>query len=215
MSDMAKYFVGAVVIILIAAAGIFVWKTLPRASAPAGQAGPQQMATSTYATSTFSIVYPRDFTADDSYVYNQVNPKKPISGVKFTIPGGVATGTNLSSDSYVSVEWLPRAVRCTGDIYLAANVKPSTVNEDGIEYSVAIFSGAAAGNVYEEMVYALSGSSPCTAVRYYIHSSNIGNYDPGAVREFDRAALLAAFDKIRQSLTLRSAPASAAPAVTP
>lgn len=199
---MIKYFVGAVVIILIVTAGVFVWKTLPRASSPVGQAASQQIATSTYATTTFSVVYPRDFTVDDSYVYDQVNPKKPISGVKFTVPGGMATGTNLSSDSYVSVEWLPRAKNCTGDIYLAANVKPSSVNENGVEYSRATSSGAGAGNIYDEMVYALSGSSPCTALRYFIHSSNISNYEPGAVREFDRDTLLQAFDKIRQSLLL-------------
>jgi hypothetical protein len=80
--------------------------------------------------------------------------------------------------------------------------------ENGAEYSVATSSEAAAGNLYEEMVYALSGISPCTAVRYYIHSSNIGNYATGTI-EFDRAALLAAFDKIRMSLTLGSTPASA------
>ena len=40
------------------------------------------------------------------------------------------------------------------------------------------------------------------AVRYFIHSSNIGNYPEGAVREFDRQALLNQFDQIRRSLIL-------------
>jgi len=199
-----KIIIGAVIVILGAAVGVFVWKTLPSASKPAaGPAAPQQMATSTYATTTFSVVYPQDFTANDAYVYDQVNPKKPISGVKFIIPIAMATGTNLSSyDTGISIEQLPRAKNCTGDIYLAANVKPSTVNENGVEYSLATSSGAAAGNIYEEMVYALSGSSPCTAVRYYIHSTEISNYPPGAVQEFNSAALMEAFDKIRQSLQL-------------
>ncbi|MDO8514158.1 MAG: hypothetical protein Q7S50_01280 [bacterium] len=200
---MLKYFVWAGVIVLLVVAGVFVWKTLPNASKPAGQqSAPQQAATSTYATTTFSLVYPRDLTADESHVYDKVNPKKPIYGVKFAVATAMATGTNLSSDTYLSVEQLPRAKKCTGDIYLAANVKPSALTENGVGYSVATSSGAAAGNLYEEMVYALSGSSPCTAVRYYIHSSNIGNYATSTVREFDRVALLAGFDKIRQSLVL-------------
>lgn len=168
-----------------------------------GNASSGQAATSTYATSTFSIVYPSDYTVDESYKYDRVNPKKPISGVKFTVPGAMATGTNLASDTYLSVEWLPRAKKCTGDIYLAANVRAQTMTDtNGVEYSVATSSGAGAGNLYDEMVYALSGSSPCTAVRYYIHSSEIGNYTPGSVQPFDQASLLSAFDKIRRSLVL-------------
>ncbi len=206
---MQKYVVGAVIVVIVVAGAVFVWKTLPSASKPApGAAVTQQMATSTYATTTFSVIYPRDFTANDSHVYDQVNPKKPIYGVRFTIPIAMATGTNLTSDTYMSVESLPRAKKCTGDIYLAANVKSSTVTENSIEYLLATSSGVAAGNMYEEMVYALSGSSPCTAVRYYIHSSNIGNYATSTVREFDRAALLTSFDKIRQSLVLKPAVAT-------
>lgn len=212
---MAKYIVGGILIILVAGSGYYLLSGKRNSSAPAPVV--QQPATETYATSTFSITYPEGYTADASYIYDQVNPKKPISGVRFTIPGSMATGTNLSSDTYLSVEWLPRAKKCTGDIYLAANVRPHTETLASTTYSVATSSGAAAGNIYEESVYALPGTSPCIAVRYYIHSTNMGNYpaqgEPGAVREFDRAALLAAFDTIRASLMLGT-PAPA-PTTTP
>jgi len=213
---MAKYIIGAILIILVAGGGYYLLKGKGSEPAPATTA--EQPATATYATSTFLITYPADFTVDDSYIYDQVNPKKPITGVKFTIPGTMATGTNLSSDTYLAVEWLPRAKKCTGDIYLAANVRPRLETFASTTYSVASSTGAAAGNIYEESVYALPDSSPCIAVRYFIHSGNIGNYpaagEPGAVREFDRAALQAAFDNIRASLMLGSAPAPTA-TVTP
>ncbi|MEK7600989.1 MAG: hypothetical protein AAB480_00450 [Patescibacteria group bacterium] len=212
---MAKYIIGAILIILVLGGGYYLLKAKGTGSAPTPTV--QQPATDTYATSTFSITYPAGYTADASYIYDQVNPKKPISGVKFTIPGSMATGTNLSSDTYLSVEWLPRAKKCTGDIYLAANVHPHSETFASTTYSVATSSGAAAGNIYEESVYALQGSSPCIAVRYFIHSGNIVNYpaqgEPGAVREFDRAALLSAFDTIRASLLLGT-PAPA-PTTTP
>ncbi len=83
-----------------------------------------------------------------------------------------------------------------------ANVTTHNVTDNGIEYSFASSTSAAAGNLYEEQVYALATSSPCTAVRYFIHSSNVGNYPAGAVREFDRAALLAEFDIIRRSVSI-------------
>jgi hypothetical protein len=102
----------------------------------------------------------------------------------------------------VIVEQLPRAKNCTGDIFVYDNVKATTRTENGVTYSVASTSGAGAGNFYEETIYALAGSVPCTAVRYYIHSSNIGNYTPGTVREFDKNALLDSFDDIRTSLVL-------------
>ena len=41
--------------------------------------------------------------------------KKLIHGVKFTIPMTMATGTNLSSDTHLSIESLPRAKNCTGE----------------------------------------------------------------------------------------------------
>lgn len=167
---------------------------------------PGQEPRSTYASSTMgiSIKYPKSYTLGVTYQYTGF-PKKPINGVKVLIPATMATGTNVSNfDTGVSVEQLPRAQSCTGDIFVVDNVKATSVTENGVSYSVATTSGAGAGNLYEEMVFALSGSKPCTAVRYFIHSMSIGNFEPGVAREFDREALIAEFDKIRASLVLTS-----------
>ena len=110
----------------------------------------------------------------------------------------MATGQPLADSGVRSTA--SRAKRCTGDIYLQANVVARDIIENGTEYSFASSTGAAAGNRYEEDVYALATSSPCTAVRYFIHSAAIENFPAGTVREFDRGALLTEFDKIRQSL---------------
>lgn len=201
---MLKYIIGVVIFAVVATGGYYVWEyvtQMPQREPESVQLSPQQPATTTYATTTFSLIYPQNFSANELYQYEGV-PKKPIDGVSFSVPLTMATGTTLSSDSYVSVEWLPRAQKCTGDIYIPANVKASAVTTNGVTYSVATTSGVAAGNLYEEQVFAYPSSSPCTAVRYFIHSTNIGNYDPGAVREFDRNALLDAFDAIRDSLRL-------------
>lgn len=202
---MQKYII-AVVVILVAAAGFLIWKSANQNHQPAPQPAipepqPTLPVTHTYATSTFSIVYPDGYTEDQGYAYQGV-PNKPIPGVKFIIPGTMATGTNLSADSGVSVESLPRAKACTGDIYIYQNVKAHDVTIGSTVWSVASTSDAGAGNRYDEMVYARKGSSPCIAVRYIIHSTNIGNYEPGAVQEFNRDTLLADFDKIRDTLTL-------------
>lgn len=158
--------------------------------------------TSTYATSTYSLEYPPEFTIDPDFSNTSVSASKPIAGVKLTIPMTMATGTNLSADSFMSIEQLPRAKSCTADIYLAANVRSATVTDFGKQYSIASSSDAGAGNRYEEIVYAYPESQPCTAVRYFIHSTAIENYPEGTVREYDRAALIDTFDTIRRSLLL-------------
>ncbi len=152
----------------------------------------------------YTIKYPTGFTATTSYSYEALGPGKAINGVKFTIPSSAATGTNLSTDSYVSVEQLPtKAANCSAALFLGTQVGSTTqVTDKGVTYSMATGSDAAAGNRYDETVYAIPGSSQCTAVRYFIHYGAIGNYPSGSVREFDEAALTAQFDAIRESLVL-------------
>lgn len=215
---MAKYIIGGIFLILIAGGAYYLLAGSGMNPAPeVMEPVPVVPTTQTYSTSTFSITYPVGWSVNDAYAYTGVSPTKPISGVQITIPGTMATGTNLSADSYVSVEWLPRATTCRGDIYVLQNVRATELTVGLKTWSVASTTGAAAGNRYEESVFAAPDSKPCTAVRYYIHSTNIDNYPEGTVREFDRAALVAEFDKIRDSLILNSssAPAPADITLTP
>lgn len=203
---MLKYIIGVVLVAILATGGYYVWEATQGSSNGTTPVTPPpqvttSVATTTYATSTFSIVYPNNFTVDTAYAYEGV-PKKPIPGVKFTIPSTMATGTNLSTDTGISIESLARAQTCTGDIYVLEDVPAIDMTEGSTTYSIATTSGAAAGNRYEERVYAIKNSSPCTAIRYFIHSTNIGNYATGTVREFDYNALIRVFDEIRQSLNL-------------
>lgn len=151
----------------------------------------------------FSIRYPRDYTVDPAYRY-ELGPSEEISGVSFTIPEAMTKDTNLSDDTYISVETLPDAVSCTAGPFLDADNadKVRDVKEGNTEYSVAEHDEGAAGNVYEEHVFALIGTSPCLAVRYLIHSGELGAYAPGTARAFDEPALLRQFDKIRKSLVI-------------
>jgi len=164
---------------------------------------PGQPARSTFSSNALGVTvkYPKSFSLVETYQYLGF-PKKPISGVKFSVPESMATGTNLSIDSGVAVEQLPRALNCSADIYVVNNMKAQPLNENGIQYSVATSGDAGAGNFYEEIVYAFTGSKPCTAVRYFIHTTAIANYPEGTVREYDRDALILEFDRIRASVQL-------------
>lgn len=161
----------------------------------------------TYANGTqgFSLRYPADYIVDESYRYGAMGPGMEIAGVKFTIPGAMVTGTNLSADSYISVEQIPQSTSCSADRFLdmTGNGGMSTVIEAGTTYSYGSSTGAAAGNRYEEIVYAISGTNPCIAVRYFIHYGAIENYPDGVVTEFNHAAVLSQFDSIRRTLILQ------------
>jgi membrane-bound inhibitor of C-type lysozyme len=157
-----------------------------------------------YASSKFgfSILYPMEYTVDASYQYQAMGPGLEINGVKFTIPTTMATGTNLSSDTYLSVEQLPNVDACSANLFLDDAKNPGTVTENSVEYSVATGGGAGASNLYEEIVYAIPGTIPCTAIRYMIHSTQLANYPAGTRVAFDHAALVAQFDQIRRTLVL-------------
>ncbi len=152
----------------------------------------------------FSIRYPQGFTVDEKYNYQGFGPGKDIPGVKFMIPQDMATGTNLGSDTHLSVEQISNAKNCGAGSFLdlGNGEKVTILEENGITYSVASLSGAGAGNRYEEKVYAIPGTNPCMAVRYFIHYSVIENYPPGTVKAFDEAALTSTFDKIRKTLVI-------------
>ncbi len=165
---------------------------------------PSGLLTQIYATSTagFSIRFPQGYTIDQTYQYEALGPGKSIAGVKLTIPAALAAGTNLSRDSYVSVEWMPGATTCSANLFLDTNNKVSTFSDAGVDYSVATTSGAGAGNLYDEAVFAIPGTSPCTAVRYFIHSTQVANYPEGTVVAFDKAKVITELDFIRRSLVL-------------
>lgn len=151
----------------------------------------------------YAIAYPRGWTVEKNYVYSGFGPGHEIHGVAFHIPPSMARGTNLSANlTAVSLESVNGSGRCDANSFLPDQQNAHSIAENGAIYSTAQSEDAGAGNFYSETVFALTGSSPCVAIRYFIHSTNIANYDPGTVREFDHAKLMEEFDRIRRTLVL-------------
>jgi hypothetical protein len=172
--------------------------------ASAAPAKPAPVKWETYAGNGFTLTLPEGYTANPQFEYDQLGGGRNIPGTSFTIPERISTGSNLSADTYLSVERLPAGGGpCTASRFLPEGATIQSTTEKGVAYSVGTFEDAGAGNRYDESVYVLVKSRPCTAVRYFVHSTNIGNYDPGSVTAFNEPALIAQFDKIRRSLRLK------------
>jgi hypothetical protein len=148
----------------------------------------------------FAIAYPPHWTVNPGYADETMGPGKEIHGVAFSVSPMRTKGTNLASDTSLDVLTLPGA--CDASRFVNSPQDVKTVTLSGRTYSKATASDAGAGNRYEETIYALAGTSPCLAVRYYIHYSAIENYTAGAVKEFDRDALMKTFGRMRRSLAI-------------
>lgn len=162
----------------------------------------------------FSLILPRfttppalkradSYEVDTSYTYGLI-VGEAIHGTRFTIPKSITEGTNLSHDSYISVEHIDNVKKCTGSMFLENEPTSEQITEKGIAYSVASGNGAAAGNRYEETVYATRNGNTCFAVRYFIHSTVFENYPIGSIQKFDKEKLLAMFDTVRKTLTIHN-----------
>lgn len=78
---------------------------------------------------------------------------------------------------------------------------PVTIN--GISFTTSERSGVGAGNMYEQIYHRALHAGMCFEVTYYMHYTNVGNYAPGTVTEFDRDALLQRFDEVLSTFTLK------------
>lgn len=197
-----KALLGFGILVVIAfALGMFVMRATSEPTPPVDtSAWKEYMATD----GGFSIKTPQGYTVNDRYMYQELGPESEIYGVAFKIPSSISDGTNLSSDSYISVEGLPNVDQCSATLFLEPQrYEVQTIADNGATYSFASTTGAAAGNRYEEWVWAIQGSNPCIAVRYFIHYGIIENYPQGQVLEFDHAALIREFDSIRKTLTVK------------
>ncbi len=154
---------------------------------------------------TYNIFHPKDWMVDETYTYSLRGPNLPtLTGVKFFIPKQLASSTNLSVDSGLSVETASSSNGCSAGDFANQTTVVAIETVGNMQYSIATTTDAGAGNFYEERVFAIPNSTPCLAIRYFIHTTHIANYDPGTIKEFDRAALLKEFDTIRDSLKIKT-----------
>lgn len=150
----------------------------------------------------FEITPAEGFTVNESYLNQNLGPGREIPGIAFIIPEALSKGTNLSSDSYMAVEKLSD-VDCEPATFLDGVKTVEDIVVHGITYQKASAGGAGAGNLYEETVYVTERNDACFAVREFVHTTQIGNYEPGTVKAYDAKALKSLFEATFNTLIFK------------
>ena len=74
---------------------------------------------------------------------------------------------------------------------------------NGFTFVHSTSEGAGAGNYYQQEIYRMVNKKVCYEAIYFIHSTNIGNYPPGVVTEFDRNALMQELYGVFSTFTIK------------
>jgi hypothetical protein len=115
-----------------------------------------------------------------------LNPNRKIQKEKFTVTKSFTQGTNLSSDSGLIIEVYDTPYLCQADYVPAGFEAAQRVTIKDVKYEVATSEGVGAGNLYQQRMYKTLQNNKCFALLINTHSTNIGNYEPGTVREFNK-----------------------------
>lgn len=140
----------------------------------------ETLETYTYLPYNFEFKYSDDFVFG-SPQYGGLDEKI----VELMISGSAYPATNFGDAAFtVSANYPKKPEDCFNPIIQRVSDEGEEVI-NGINFTKWTEIGAAAGNHYEERVYRTMHESLCLELRETMHTTNIGNYDPGTVTEID------------------------------
>ncbi|OHA58216.1 MAG: hypothetical protein A2571_03065 [Candidatus Vogelbacteria bacterium RIFOXYD1_FULL_44_32] len=105
-----------------------------------------------------------------------------------TLPRSFQPGTNFSEATITLAGSTSATSTCT-DLPNEALIKSGPVNIGGVQFERAEISEGAAGNLYQTTVYRRLVNNICLSIESTIHSTNLGVYDQGTVKEFDQSKI--------------------------
>ena len=150
----------------------------------------------------FSIFYPE--TANPSVTnYDGYLPRTQTPAASFVLPANMSLGTNLSEAGvYIGATSSPAIVAtCASSSPELNETAQGTTTISGTNFSVFTSSDAGAGNFYETKTLRTVHGDLCFEIVELLHSTNIGNYDPGTVLVFDKTAFQGYLDAMVKTFT--------------
>jgi len=138
---------------------------------------------------SYSLQYPRDFdvrTGDQAGGGNWLPGQARVS-ISFPADAYKAQKTNFAGGSVIAtvdvgVGSIDACLNASQDPQLRFD-RTETLN--GIVFHLANAGGAGAGNFYDSHLYRAVYGGNCYELVAQLHTTNVGNYEPGTVTEFD------------------------------
>lgn len=121
--------------------------------------------------------------------------KLPVIAV--SLPKEMFAGTNLKEAVVAfGIDTSASAVTNCYRLDNAEVVASSTKNVNGIEFRVFESTDAGAGNLYESKTYRFVKGDYCYEINEVLHSTNIYNYEPGTIKEYDKTKFVGILERI-------------------
>ncbi len=161
------------------------------------------VATLTYRNTVygFAFNYPEGSDVRNEYFEGYL-PSTQTGAVGIFIPKSLAHGTNLGEAGvFVGVSPSREALQKCGGATNAGETARGTIMINGEIFNAFDASDAGAGNFYESKIYRTVHSGSCYEIVELLHTTNIGNYDPGTVQVFDKAKFSGYLDLMAKSFT--------------
>jgi hypothetical protein len=152
----------------------------------------------TYSNSSynFEFQYPPEFSFTDPSYANLEHKIVQVGLARSEYPGTNFDDAALS----VSNGFSASLKECLSkDLPENAKGFQETRNLNGAAFYYGTGGGAAAGNLYARKIYRALRNNGCIEVIETLHTSNIGNYEPGTVKEVDPAAVWQRLDQVVNS----------------
>ncbi len=129
----------------------------------------------------------------------------PLLTLYFIEPSYYFPTTNLNEAALILTASSDPGVvaSCTQPVADSGEVITGTVTIHGYTFTQSEFVGAAAGNRYDQVFHRTVVNGTCYEVIYLIHTSEIANYPPGTVVEYDRERLVHKLDEVLGTITIK------------
>ncbi len=144
----------------------------------------------------FKIWYPQTATLindNDSFIFATKHGVARIMLPEIFSKGTnlVEAGVGIGVDSDLQI-----IAKCNQPVVDGLEKYVKTVNLGGLDFSVFEGSDAGAGHLYEYKTYRTVKNGRCYELVEAINSTNIGVYEPGTIKEFNKNYISSILDKI-------------------
>lgn len=159
----------------------------------------------------FSLRYLKGSEVHEDYVDPLSPPGTPISGVAFLLPQELTKGSTVVRAVFVAE--YSTAGECGPQVFLPAATTTRALKDKGVSYTMASYSYGDLTNLFQERVYVIDGSKPCTALHTILQMNPRAIANPDAplgeqktavsTGDAGRWAAVLEFDAMRHSFRLQ------------